>query len=230
MQKEMLTSIPGDNHGSVRPMEKCGSCCNGKESLTEACAKKQSRVQRAGDEFLQPGGNLEGLLPFDEKNEKQLINYILVHHHFYVKHAMPTIVSYIQKVVVKHGAKFPYMQTVLELFDVVMLELSRHMEQEEEILFPLMKQLEAKRNRNDPGFIRDTILVMEVKDKNTTDLLYKIKTLTNNYTAPVGACASFQICLSELKEFEHELQQYFLLEQALLFPLAGELLQSKYIA
>jgi regulator of cell morphogenesis and NO signaling len=230
MQKEMLISIPGENQGSVRSVEKCGSCCNGKGSLTEACAKKQLRVQQNDADFLQTEGKFENLLPFDEKNAGQLINYILVHHHYYLKHAMPTIFSYIQKVVVKHGNRFPYMQAVSDLFSAIMLEMSHHIEEEEQILFPRIKELEAKKIFFNSSFIEDTMRVMDREYKNTIDLLYKIKNLTNNYTAPVGACASFQICLSELKEFEHELQQYFLLEQKLLFPLASKLLQPNYMA
>ncbi|MBK9486342.1 MAG: hemerythrin domain-containing protein [Chitinophagaceae bacterium] len=68
---------------------------------------------------------------------------------------------------------------------------------------------------------------MELEHEHAGDILYKIRSLTNNYTPPEGACTTFQVSLAELKEFEEDLHRHVHLENNLLFPLAEKILTTQ---
>ena len=50
--------------------------------------------------------------------------------------------------------------------------------------------------------------------------LFKIREITNFYTAPETACTTHRIMLDELKAFEEDLHQHVHLENNILFPMA----------
>ena len=163
---------------------------------------------------------------------EQLISYILIHHHFYVKQSMPTIIGHLEKVAAKHGDRFPYMAEVLSLFREINDEMTMHMHKEEVILFPRIKEVTAQQEAHQhsnlaPGYIAAPIQVMELEHEHAGDILYKIRSLTNNYTPPEGACTTFQVSLAELKEFEEDLHRHVHLENNLLFPLAEKILTTQ---
>jgi len=106
------------------------------------------------------------------------------------------------------------------------------MKKKEGNLFQRIKECEAPRQalqkRNlVPGYIAAPIQVMELEHEHAGDVLYKIRSLTNNYTPPAGACTTFQVSFAELKEFEEDLHRHVHLENNLLFPLAEKMLTNQ---
>ncbi len=230
--EQTLASIVSSNHQAVPVLEKyhLDFCCKGKRTLAEACTEKGLPVETIAEELENRMKAEQGkILPFGSMTAEQLISYILIHHHFYVKQSMPTILSHLEKVAMKHGERFPYMTEVLYLFRNIHEEMTMHMHKEEVILFPRIKEIEAvfsiqqKRNFAE-GYIAAPIQVMETEHDHAGELLYRIRELTNGYTPPADACTTFKVCLAELKEFEEDLHRHVHLENNLLFPLAEKML------
>ena len=205
-------------------------CCKGKRTLADACTEKGLSVKTISEELESSIPALQSnKMPFTAMNAEQLISIILIHHHFYVKQSMPTILGHLEKVVAKHGGHYPYMTEVLALFNEINVEMTLHMQKEEKILFPRIKEVEAlysaKQHRNlSEGYITSPIQVMEDEHDHAGNLLYKIRELTNTYTAPADACTTFKVVLAELKEFEEDLHRHVHLENNLLFPLAAKMI------
>ncbi len=230
--EQTLATIVTNNHFTVPVLEKYGLdfCCKGKRTLADACTEKGLSVETISEE-LEKSTTTEqnSKMPFTAMNAEQLISYILIHHHFYVKQSMPTILGHLEKVAFKHGDRFPYMVEVLNIFKEITEEMTSHMYKEEMILFPRIKEVQALReagqNRNlSEGYISAPIHVMEQEHDHAGDLLYTIRELTNTYTPPAEACTTFQVTLAELKEFEEDLHRHVHLENNLLFPLAEKML------
>ena len=221
---ETLASIVTKNHHSVSVLEKYNLdfCCNGKRTLEEACNAKSLSASSIEEELLNIiNPSDQKLMPFTDMTAEQLISHIMVKHHFYVKQIIPQLYGHLQKVANKHGDRFPNMRRVAEIFAVVAEEMTSHMEKEELILFPRIKQIESATDTTIPaGFIEGPIGVMEAEHEQVGEALYEIRSLTNNYLAPDGACNTFKIALAELKEFEEDLHQHVHLENNILFPLA----------
>ncbi len=226
---QTLASIVTDNSATVSILEKYNLdfCCKGKRTLTDACAEKGLLVDNIIKEFTAILPNrIAKQMPFTEMNCEQLIGYILIHHHFYVKQIMPTIANHLEKVANKHGERFPYMVEVYALFLEMQNEMANHMQKEEQILFPRIKKIEASilfGNKHTFSVINEPISIMMNEHDHAGELLYKIRHLTNHYQEPVGACTTFKVCLSELKEFEEDLHKHVHIENFHLFPKALQL-------
>ncbi len=228
--QQTLASIVTNNHSTVPVLEKydLDFCCKGKRTLADACTEKGLSLETIAEELEKTTAALQsGKMPFTEMSAEQLISYILIHHHFYVKQSMPTILGHLEKVAAKHGDRFPYMVEVLMLFKEIQKEMTEHMLKEEKILFPRIKEVSALEDANQhrslsEGYLTAPIAVMEHEHDQAGEILYKIRNLTNNYTPPAEACTTFQVSLAELKAFEEDLHRHVHLENNILFPMAAK--------
>ena len=229
---QTLANIVTGNHFAVPVLEKyhLDFCCKGKRTLAEACTEKGLSLEMICEELdKSTTSSQQNKMPFTEMTAEQLISFILIHHHFYVKQSMPTILGHLEKVASKHGDRFPYMVEVLNIFKEINDDMTAHMMKEEMILFPRIKEVEtlhqANQNNNlTAGYISAPIQVMELEHDHAGELLYRIRELTNTYSPPEDACTTFQVSLAELKEFEEDLHRHVHLENNLLFPLAEKMM------
>jgi regulator of cell morphogenesis and NO signaling len=229
LKDKTLKSIALEHFELIPILEKYSLdfCCKGAKTLSVACTEKNISVDALMVELSEATSNIsKPKMPFNEMNAEQLISYILIHHHFYVKTAIPTIYNHLQKVVVKHGSRYPHMEKVLALFSEVAEDLTSHMKKEEEILFPRIKTLysndEAEKAAHFvAGYIDAPVSVMEQEHEKVGELLFAIRDLTSHYMAPDTACTTHRVCLDELKAFEEDLHQHVHLENNILFPMAA---------
>jgi regulator of cell morphogenesis and NO signaling len=228
ISEQTLASLVTQHHQTAIILEKydLDFCCKGKRTLAAACKEKGVLLENILTELELFTATEEKLqTPFEMMTAEQLIGYILIHHHFYVKQSMPAIYGHIEKVAIKHGERFPYMTKVFQLFAAVREEMTAHMQKEEIILFPRIKEVEKNITENNTnnmsnGYITGPINVMETEHEHAGELLYEIRSLTNNYTPPEDACTTFKVCLEELKAFEEDLHKHVYLENNILFPMA----------
>jgi len=233
LEEATLKSIALNHYEFIPILEKYSLdfCCRGKKTLKEACFVNDISLEKILTELNESGIPIKVQMPFNEMSADQLISYILIHHHFYVKNSIPTILNHLEKVVNKHGERYPNMIKVLSLFNAVSDELLPHMQKEEQILFPRIKLIfgadaEAIAAQKIVGFIDGPISIMEIEHENAGDLLFEIRRITNHYKAPETACTTHRVCLDELKAFEEDLHQHVHLENNILFPMSKEKLKN----
>ena len=237
ISERTLASIVSEKYQTVPVLEKYNLdfCCKGKRTLSEACIEKGLPTDAISKE-LEAISDIEYKphMPFIEMDAEQLINHILTHHHFNIKQSMPSIMSHLEKVATKHGNSHFYMLKVRLLFSEIKEEMTMHMQKEEQLLFPRIKEIEAMFTQNKKvtltdGFIRLPVNMMETEHDHAGAIMNNIRQLTNNYSAPVDACTTFKLSLAELKEFEEDLHRHVHLENNLLFPLAKKNVSTNYI-
>ena len=224
--QQSVASLVLKNHQIVPVLEKYNIdfCCKGKLSLQEACRDKGINVSDilTEMEFVQKDAGGRSM-PFVEMSQAQLVNHIIVHHHYYVRKAMPVIMGQLEKVAAKHGEHYPYMIKVKELFGIIQNEMDQHMRKEEVVLFPRIVEVERELGI-DPNlqipkdYLSGPISMMEKEHDQAGDIMFQIRGLTDNYKVPAGACTTFQVCLAGLSEFENDLHQHVHLENNILFP------------
>lgn len=204
-------------------------CCGGKISLSKACEKKQVDVSQIEYELNTILSTNNYANNYDEWSLDFLIDYIVNIHHKYVLESLPIISQYANKVAKVHGHHYQEVVKVNELFHTVANELLAHLNKEEQILFPFIKQLvEAKKIgslNNLPPFktVNNPIQMMEVEHENAGDIFKEIEQLTNNFTAPPEACNTFRAFYAKLDEFQQDLHLHIHLENNILHPKAKEL-------
>ena len=225
---QTISQIVIEHHQAAQVFEKYGIdfCCKGKRPLEEACTEKAINPEILLAELNNAIETESTSTDFNQLSLSQLADYIVRVHHTYVKFNMPQIYNYVLRVSNKHGDRFPFMQQVYLLFAELQEEMTQHMLKEERILFPRIKQLEQRQTTNVPlEFYQAPIEIMEEEHDRAGSIMEQIRELTNNYTAPEGACTTFKLSLASLQAFEADLHQHVHLENYILFPKALELYQ-----
>ena len=227
LKEKSLKSLVLAHHEYIPILEKYSLdfCCRGAKTLNEASIEKNISIDLLLEELANSIKKDSIAMPFSEMTAEQLISYIQIHHHFYVRNTIPTIKNHLDKIVKKHGPKYPNMIEVAQLFDEVAAELLTHMDKEEQILFPRIKNLFSSNAAENAaalatGYIDKPVHLMEAEHEKAGDILYAIRSLTNGYTPPETACTTHRVCLEELKAFESDLHQHVHLENNILFPMA----------
>ncbi len=203
-------------------------CCKGNRPITEVCKENNIEINQVLDEIsnLDSTDQSKNNQRFDEWELTFLMDYIVNNHHKFVRNMISQLTPHLEKVTLKHGNTYPYLNEVESLFKEVTKDMVSHMDKEEKMLFPIIKYLkdcekfEEKPKTNGYGTIITPIEVMETEHTNAGDAMEKIKILTNNFTPPADACNTFQLTYSELSDFEKDLHIHVHLENNILFPKA----------
>ncbi len=203
-------------------------CCGGKKTVKEACREKGLDVTRIEQE-LQRTDKLvtnNNPLPYNDWSVSFLSDFIVNTHHSYVRKNLPDIRAYADKVRKVHSGRHPELLEIWKLVDEVYNELMAHMVKEEKALFPYIHELDAAKDKSDSlfatqfGTILEPIHLMEMEHEAVGQNLAKIRELTNNYSLPEDACASYSLLYRMLDEFEDDLHLHVHLENNILFPKA----------
>jgi regulator of cell morphogenesis and NO signaling len=202
-------------------------CCGGKKTVKQACAAKGLDVTKIEQE-LQQADKYAGTrpLPYNEWNLDFLIDYILNTHHYYVQKTLPDLKAYAAKVAKVHGDHHPELVQVHQLVEGIYNELTSHMAKEERILFPYIKVLVETKSSgiklDSPAFgsVESPINMMEQEHDAVGEMMESVHFLSNGYSLPEDACASYSLLYRTLKEFEDDLHMHIHLENNILFPKA----------
>lgn len=205
-------------------------CCGGKKTLLQVCTAKRLDIVQIEKELSEL--DHVSVLPSEDYGNWDisfLADYILNTHHKYVKHAIPVIYEYTQKVAKVHGEEHPETIAIAEKYLMIVDELNRHMCKEEDVLFPYIKHLSVANNNRmkvEPspfGTVENPINMMEHEHDIVGNMIGQIRELSNNYTPPADACTTYKLCYSKLREFEEDLHKHIHLENNILFPKAIKL-------
>jgi regulator of cell morphogenesis and NO signaling len=232
IKTKSLAQIVNNNHRAASVFEKyhLDFCCKGKRTLQQACHEKDLKIEDvvADLKTTEQRSSDKVTINYDTLSLAQLSEYIVMTHHSYVKKEMPQIISYLQKVASKHGDRHPELLKVFELFAAVKEEMELHMQKEEVILFPRIKEMEklvseGTEIRINQTYLQAPINMMEQEHDHAGELLSEINRLTNNYNPPADACTTYRLSFAALQAFEMDLHQHVHLENNILFPKALQL-------
>ncbi len=199
-------------------------CCGGAKPIAEACRAKgfdpSELLRRLNVLNAAPA---EGTPKFNLWDAGLLCDYIVENHHRYVREMIPVISTHAEKVARVHGHHRPELVKVAETFAHVAADLVRHMEKEERALFPYIKAMLSSGNGGGAvgiplfGSVRNPIRVMEAEHAAAGSEMEELRLLTDDYTPPAEACATYRVLFQELAAFEHDLHVHVHLENNILF-------------
>lgn len=201
-------------------------CCGGKKPLTEACAAKGV----SADEVMAKLNELDtadtgdatdyASMPLD-----QLVDHIESTHHVYLRRELPRLQEMADKVARVHGEKNERLIPLAEVVQGLVAELSQHMMKEEQMLFPIVRELAHSLVVPEMhcGNLSNPIGVMEAEHQNAGNALESIRQLSDDHTPPDWACNTYRALLDGLRELELDLHQHIHKENNILFPRALEL-------
>lgn len=205
-------------------------CCRGNVTVNEVCSKKNIDAEALKRELeaVERQSRREGE-DFNLWDATDLADYIVSVHHAYVERSLPVINEFMTKVCRVHGAHNPELYEIARNYNEVAEELTLHMQKEEMVLFPYIKRLnDAVKNHTSVerppfGTVRNPIKMMEMEHISAGSCTENIKELSNNFTPPEHACATYRVLFAKLKEFEEDLHHHIHLENNILFKKAVEM-------
>jgi regulator of cell morphogenesis and NO signaling len=203
-------------------------CCGGGISVAEAC--KNANID---PNQLLP--EIEQLLQVSDPDSKyiegleldELSDYIVKRHHSYVRENIPFLTQKLQKLCDVHGENHPELFEVNKLFSETAGNLTMHMQKEEMILFPYIRNM-VKQKQGGPetaqlGNVLGPIEVMNIEHQAEGERFEKIGALTNGFATPADGCNTYQVTYKTLQDFEQDLHRHIHLESNILFKKAIDL-------
>jgi regulator of cell morphogenesis and NO signaling len=219
---DLVTAHPG----AARTLERHGLdyCCHGDRSLVDACrtAGLDPEVIAAELSTDELAGGPE---PWAHLGVAALVDHVEAVHHRFLWEELPRVGELVGKVVGVHGERHPELAEVATVFAVLRAELEPHLAKEEQVLFPMIRQLADA--TTPPTFhcgrISTPISVMLREHDQAGELLAELRALTDGYRAPDDACASYRACYEGLAGIEADTHLHVHKENNVLFPAVVEL-------
>jgi regulator of cell morphogenesis and NO signaling len=196
-------------------------CCGGGRTIQDACAKKGVDVNALISELEKPTKE-KGTknLNFNDWPLHLLVDYIIEVHHNYVRENLPVIVEFAEKVARVHGHADEELHDIKGLVDDMAMDLNLHMQKEEMVLFPFVKNISGKTKLEEGEanmVINGPIRMMEIEHDNVGEIIKKLRTLSHDFTPPGHACNTYKALYFKLEEFEDDLFNHIHLENNILF-------------
>ncbi len=231
LEEQIIGELVAENYktASVFKKFKIDFCCNGNRTISEACERKKIEPDTLIKELQKTVKSEEQNIDFNSWELDLLADYIEKTHHRYVVSKIEEIKMYLNKVVRVHGNHNPELYEIDILFNQSAQELSQHLQKEEMILFPFIRNMVQCKIEEKPllfphfGTVENPIAMMKQEHQNEGTRFEKISELSNQYTPPSHACNTYRVTFALLKEFEDNLHQHIHLENNILFPKAIEL-------
>ncbi len=205
-------------------------CCHGDKPLAEACREKGLDPEAVLSEIeTLPTGKDQVQTELLKMTLTELANHIEQTHHVYLYRELPELISLAGRVTATHAARDTRLHQVLQGVTLLQSELMNHLAKEEQILFPMIRELEASNSL--PSFhcgsVGNPIRQMLTEHDDASELLQKLRRLTDGYQSPEWACRSMQTLFTQLQNLEHDLHRHIHKENTILFPAAIALEEQK---
>ena len=198
-------------------------CCGGKMSLAEACKKRDVAPETLLQAFECDESTItETLIDADTMSLTELADHIIATHHGYLRQELPRLDFMTRKVAAVHGDNEARLLEIREVFVPFMDELTHHIEKEEQILFPIIREIDSTTTltESDRASLASSIRVMENEHNSAGEALEKFRNLTNDFTPPEWACNTFRAMYNSFAELEQNMHQHVHKENNVLFPKA----------
>ena len=205
-------------------------CCGGHVSLAASCTEKgieqkviEEELETIKNQPVERSQNYTAwALPF-------LADYIVNTHHAYLNENMEQIAAYTNKIAGVHGGHHPELYEIASIFGKIIMDMVPHLKEEEEVLFPAIKRIEAgkisglTKETKDLELIRLSLEKLQKEHEAIGDAVHAIRHLAKDYAIPDDVCNTFRITYQKLEEFEDDLHKHVHLENNILFLKAAQL-------
>ena len=223
LESRKIGDIVTDNFKAAEIFKKYGIdfCCGGNSPLEQACTEKNIDVAVLTQELMELAGQ-----PTDTAHNFKgwdlgfLCDYIVNTHHHTVTTLLPQVLAYTRKIADVHGSHHPELLQIAILFSQISDELIPHLKNEEELLFPAIKDVLKTGSAQSKETIKSEIARMSKEHEFAGDAMDRINKLSSGYLLPPDACNSYMVAFKLLEQFEDDLHIHVHLENNIVYPRA----------
>lgn len=204
---EIAATVPGAT--AVFRKFKLDFCCRGNVALSEAARERgidATDVARALEAL-----DSSGVATPVSQDTAELIDHILSRYHEAHRRDLPELIRLARKVEAVHADHPQVPRGLAEALGGMLEELEGHMQKEELVLFPAMRQRPG-------GGLGAPIAQLRHEHIDHGAQLQRLEALTGGFTLPEGACRSWQALYLGAARLAHDLMEHIHLENNILFP------------
>ncbi len=198
-------------------------CCGGKQTLAAACATRGlavGTVLTMLDAVTTALAAAPAEVDAAALSLTALADHIERSHHAYLKDELPRLVEMAERVAYKHAHRDERLREIAAVVRGLAEEMFCHMHKEEEILFPLVRQIEAGQRGGFAASIADPIRQMEAEHDDAGRATERLRELTGGFQPDAEACNTHRALLDGLARFEADLHRHVHKENNVMFPRA----------
>ena len=187
-------------------------CCGGRRSLADACRTAGLDPDAVASELEDEARRDDAdTTRWDQRSQTELADYIEARFHATLRRDMPPLIDAARKVERVHAAKPGVPAGLAEVLVDFFADMQSHMQKEERILFPMIRQGAPA------GAVGMPIRVMESEHDSHRANLARIVELTDDFQPPAHACATWRALYSGLATIKSDLMEHIHLENNVLF-------------
>jgi regulator of cell morphogenesis and NO signaling len=196
-------------------------CCGGNIPLSQAAEQNElnldNLIEELKDVFEKYENTEKNVDVWTDSDSHTIINHVINNYHRVSEEELAMLSPYVTKVSRVHGEHHPELIKMNELFYEFKKELLEHMAKEEEIVFPLIKQLADGTAANPEEAIK-MIVELEKEHDHAGELLRQIRAVTSDFALPLDACGTYRLVYARLETLESLTFMHVHLENNILFP------------
>jgi regulator of cell morphogenesis and NO signaling len=204
---DIASALPGAT--AVFRRQKLDFCCGGRVPLAEAAAAKGLDADAIAAELAtiaREAGPVAAPLANDD-----LITLIETRYHATHRRELPELVRLARRVEAVHAGHSLAPTGIAALLARMATELEDHMQKEEQILFPLMRQ-------GGHAMIAHPISVMLAEHDDHGVNLHELERIAHGFEAPDDACPTWRALYVGARKLTDDLMEHIALENNVLFP------------
>ncbi len=182
-------------------------CCGGNVPLAAACEAKELDVDTISTELLRldrrtaaPEADAPGVL----------IDHILKRYHEVHRQQLPELIRMARRVEAVHRENPDCPTGLSVVLEEMESELLDHMNKEETILFPILRQ-------GGSPFAGGPIAVMRMEHTSHGEQIARLLAMTQDATPPAGACTTWRALYAGIEQLVNDLMEHIHLENNRLF-------------
>ena len=211
--EKTIGEFVAEDYRTAKVFEKYGIdfCCGGKVPLAVACREKgidpagiRREIEEATSAPVERSQNFSAWgLPF-------LSDYIINTHHGYLKENTEQIAVYADKIADVHGSRHPEVVEIAGIFAKIATDMAAHLREEEEVLFPAIKRIDAAGKdgtapeAKDVEALKACLAKLNHEHDEIGEAVHTIRHLANGYAIPADVCNTFAVTYQKLREFEEQ--------------------------
>ncbi|MBL4745306.1 MAG: DUF542 domain-containing protein [Flavobacteriaceae bacterium] len=190
-------------------------CCGGGMTLEQACKESGVAFETLKQEIEAIKNTISRDVKYDDFNIEDSIEYVRSNFHQYIEDNVPLIGQYAAKVAEVHGEDHDEVVEVNVVFMQLSTLLGVCLSVEEDQLFTRMTTFSDTTNTADE--ISTLTINLASNYKTIGDFLKELSGLTDKFTAPDGACNTYQTLYVKLADLEQKLHNYMHFQMNVLF-------------
>ncbi len=221
-----LGQIAAARPASIAVFERFGLdyCCGGRAPLSQACNEAGLETSSVLDAIhrAEQAPRDDAAKDWTTSSMTALTEHIEATHHAFVRDALQRLAVIVPRVVRAHGERDARLVQLASVVSTLAVEMRDHMEKEEVVLFPMLRANESAASTGSAGPERlsQPIACMIAEHESAGAALASIRTLTDGFAIPRGACPTYRSMLTLLHDLERDMHVHVHKENNILFPAA----------